>query len=193
MTYRATNTSERRVAIRQDDDPNLRIITYQNNITSVGTEERSGEEVASPSAQPASDDWQFDIAPDSAAAGIHSEAAGSIEVVEPEVIPLKPARGTKRKRAATGKRPWDWVHENEKRELFERCKDYAGERSWSPEFLSDRLKAFSQFQSSRRVASADWWAEIELWLGNPGHQPRNIRSARPSTHDIAHDVFSYKD
>jgi len=193
MTYRATNTSERRVAIRQDDDPNLRIITYQNNITSVGKEERSGEEVASPSAQPASDDRQFDIAPDSAAGGFQSEAAGSIEVVEPEVIPLKPAKGTKRKRAATGKRPWDWVHENEKRELFERCKHYAGERSWSPQFLSDRLKAFSQFQSSRRVVSADWWSEIELWLGNPSHQPRSQRSTRPSAHDIADDVFSYKD
>lgn len=162
-------------------------------ITSVRTEERSGEEVASPSAQPASHDRQFELDSNSASDADVSETDSTIEVVEPEVIPLKPARGTKRKRAATGKRPWDWVHENEKRELFERCKNYAGERSWSQEFLSDRLKAFSQFQSSRRVASADWWAEIELWLGNPSHQPRNKRSARPSAHDIADDVFAYKD
>lgn len=177
-------------------DSNLPKGTYYISISDVEYVERSGEEEASPSAQHATTRQHVDRAQVDASDEASSEVATTVELIEPEVIPLKPAKGSKgakRKRAATGKRPWDWVHDTEKRELLDRCKSYAAERGWAPEFLSDRLQAFRQYQTSRRIASADWWAELELWLGNPAHQPRSMRSARPSTADIADDVFSYKD
>lgn len=192
VTYRDGNSSERRVAIRQNDDPNLRTI-ISDNITTVGKEERSGEEVASPSAQRAPNILHIELAQQGATADATSNAPTDVETVEPAAIPLKPVKAAKRKRAPTGKRPWEWVHENEKRALFERCKTYAVDRSWTPDFLSERLRAFNQFQTSRRIASADWWAELELWLGNPTHQPRGMRSTRRSATDIADDVFSYQD
>jgi hypothetical protein len=98
-----------------------------------------------------------------------NESSHTPETTFPVVDEIKPA---KRKSRATGKRPWDWVHEGEKRGLLERCREFATERDWSEEFLSGRLKAFAQYQSSRRIVSADWWAELELWLSNPAHQPR---------------------
>jgi len=91
---------------------------------------------------------------------------------------VKPA---KRKARATGKRPWDWVHDSEKRDLLERCRSFAEQRGWLEDYLSGRLKAFAQYQSSRRIVSADWWAELELWLSNPLHQPRTSRSNRRSS------------
>lgn len=94
----------------------------------------------------------------------------------------------KRKGRHTGKRPWEWVHDSEKREFLDRCKTYAAERGWAPEFLADRLRAFAAFQSSRRTVSADWWAELELWLGNAAHQPRSTRG-RASTEDLAAQAF----
>lgn len=86
-----------------------------------------------------------------------------------------------KRKARTGKRPWSWVHESEKRELLDRCAEYAKARSWSPEFLAERLRAFAAFQSSRRIVSADWWAELELWLGNRAHQPRGGRAGSPGS------------
>jgi hypothetical protein len=91
-------------------------------------------------------------------------------------------------RARTGKRPWDWVHEGEKCALLDRCAEYARARGWPREFLVERLKAFAAYQSSRRIMSADWWAELELWLGSRPHQPR-AGNNRASTEDLAIQAF----
>jgi hypothetical protein len=92
---------------------------------------------------------------------------------ETKLSVVEQVKPPKRKSRATGKRPWEWVHESEKRDLLERCREFAEQRGWSQAFLSERLRAFAQFQSSRRIVSADWWAELELWLGNALHQPRS--------------------
>ena len=98
------------------------------------------------------------------------------------------ARPAKRKARSTGKRPWSYVHDSEKDDLLERCKGYAAKRGWAPAFLAERLRAFAAYQNSRRIASADWWSELELWLGNPAHQPRTSRG-RASTDDLAAQAF----
>lgn len=98
--------------------------------------------------------------------------------VAPIIDEVEPA---KRKGRETGKRPWSWVHDSEKRELLERCKSFAEQQGWSEDFLAGRLEAFALRQSSRRFASADWWAELKLWLSSPAHQPRATRFTSSST------------
>lgn len=81
----------------------------------------------------------------------------------------------KRKGRPTGKRPWMYVHETERRELYAQCRAYADERrqlGWTPQFLDERLRKFDAYQNARKIASADWWFELEQWLGNGAHQPR---------------------
>lgn len=114
-----------------------------------------------------------------------NENSQPLEQVLLSVDEVKPA---KRKARATGKRPWDYVHESEKRDLLERCRQFALERGWPPKFLFDRLKAFAQFQNSRRIVSADWWCELELWLGNPSFQPRTSRSNRSSLSELMDEI-----
>jgi hypothetical protein len=99
---------------------------------------------------------------------------------------VKPA---KRKGRANGKRQWEWIREDERRALFEKCKMYAGERGWSPEFLAQRLKAFDLQQKKLQIPYADWWAALEQWLDNPNYQPRANRSGgRFSPLDLLDDT-----
>jgi len=99
---------------------------------------------------------------------------------------VKPAQ---RKRRATGKRPWEWVRESERKRLWEICKAYAVEHGWSPEFLRDRLVAFGNYQRSNKPVSADWEASLLQWLGDPRFQPRTSRSNRRfSPSDLLDDV-----
>lgn len=100
-----------------------------------------------------------------------ASAAAELRLVEGAAEPAK------RKARATGKRPWEWVHESERRELYARCSTYAAERrhlGWTQQFLDERLRKFDAFQNARKIASADWWFELEQWLGNGAHQPRRV-------------------
>ncbi len=88
------------------------------------------------------------------------------------------ANPAKRKPRATGKRPWGWVHESEKKRLGEMCKAYAVEHGWPAGHLRDRLVAFDNHQRINKPASADWEASLLQWLGDPRFQPRAQRSNR---------------
>ncbi|MBS0252608.1 MAG: hypothetical protein JSR78_16250 [Proteobacteria bacterium] len=87
---------------------------------------------------------------------------------------VKPAKCKSR---ATGKRPWDWVHESERERLGEICKAYAIERGWPTGHLRDRLVAFDNHQRIHKSVSADWEASLLQWLGDPRFQPRPSRGA----------------
>lgn len=105
---------------------------------------------------------------------------------QPSDHEVKPA---KRRPRATGKRPWEWVHESERKRLGEMCKAYADEHGWPEGHLRARLVAFGNYQRSHKPVSADWEASLLQWLGDPRFQPRTDRpNWRFSPSDLLDDL-----
>ncbi|CCB64064.1 hypothetical protein [Hyphomicrobium sp. MC1] len=109
---------------------------------------------------------------------------------ETTLLVIDAGKPAKRKARATGKRPWDWVHESERERLGEICKAYAAERGWPSGHLRERLVAFDNHQRIHKSVSADWEASLLQWLGDPRFQPRSSRSAgRKGFAEIAAEQF----
>lgn len=109
--------------------------------------------------------------------------------LETPLLIVEERNPARRKARATGKRPWDWVHESERERLGEVCKAYATERGWPPGHLRDRLVAFDNHQRINKPVSADWEASILQWLGDPRFQPRaNHSSGKFSPASLLNDI-----